>query len=166
MAYPVVIRELPSQNEVDLRFVVNTSAAVNNGVLVTPTDALVTGYRDVYGLTTLASANLWIATGVEALYETGKHLDDYTNAAGAPFRIERLVKGAIFAISSDGISVTTPATNQVVGANAIMGSNGVITLKATAASGDVIVGKVIDIFSKGGKTFISIMFNGAPTTAS
>lgn len=166
MAYPVVIRELPSQNEVDLRFVLNASSAVNNGVLVTPTDALVSGYRDVYSLTTLASTNLWIATGVEALYETGKHLDDYTNAAGAPFRIERLVKGAIFAISSDGISVTTPATNQVVGAHAIMGANGVITLKATAASGDVIVGEVIDIFSKGGKTFISIMFNGAPTTAS
>lgn len=166
MAYPVVIRELPSQNEVDIRFVINSSAAVNNGVLVTPTDTLVSGYRDVYTLTTLASTDLWIATGVEAMYETGKHLDDYRNEQGKPFRVERLVKGAIFAISSDGISVTTPSTNQVVGASAIMGSNGVITLKATAASGDVVVGKVIDIFAKGGKTFISIMFNGAPVTAS
>lgn len=163
MAYPVVIRELPSQNEVDIRFVVNTSAAVNNGTLLTPTETLATGYRDVYTVTSLSKDDLWIATGVEAVYETGKHIDDYQNAQSKPFRAERCVKGAIFAISSDGLSVASPATNLVKGASAIMGT-GTITLKATPVTDDVVVGKVVDIFVKGGKTFVAIMFNGAPTT--
>ena len=173
MSYPVVIRELPSQNEVDYRFVAASPAAVNNGTIMFPSETIIGGTRDVYmpAVSTKNPNNMWIATGVEAMYETGKHLDDYTNVTSqntippkAMYRIERIVEGCIYAISSDGfIFNSTQSSDLVVGGKAWLspGSQQTITLSAPSAtvSSYTQIGTIIDVYTKGGKTFASIMFH-------
>ena len=162
MSYPVVIRELPSQNEVDYRFIRVAGSAINNGMAVIPGNTLVEGYRDVYTISASPSSadDFWIATGVEAMYETGKHLDDYINEAGTVFRIERLVPGAIYAISSDGLNISTPATDMVPGAYVAATYVGTFKMVVAATAPETLytIGRVIDVYTKGGKTFVSIMF--------
>lgn len=157
MMYPVVIRELPSQNQPEYCFVLDANNNINNGICVTPSTSLIEGCRDVYGVDVLDVNNLWITTGVENIYKRGEHITDYTNIAGNAFRCERIIDGSVYVISSDGLSVDTIESDIAVGAYAICDAYGAIQI-SSSATGNVI-GNVISVFTKGGKKFVVIAFH-------
>lgn len=154
--YPIVIREQPSNNPVDYRFA-TLEAAANNGILVKLADKEST--RDVYAATTTftpASDELWLVTGVELQYEAGKTIGDYQNPANKPFRVERVKAGGIYAISADGLTNGTTCTT---GQLALAVTGGKIKVAASAGTGESAIGTVVDKFTRGGITFVSIRFN-------
>lgn len=163
MAKCVVIREMPSQNAVDFRHAV-MSADIENGHVVS-LEKLVD--HDLWkAIAPTDVANLWLVTGVELMYEENprKHLSDYVNKSGLPFRCERVMAGGIFAISTEGLTIAAPETDLVIGAN-VKYVKGADKLTVAAAAGGTIVGKVIDIYTKAGQKFAAIEFAKAAVTA-
>lgn len=157
MAYPIVMRELPSQNQPEYRFVLDTTDNINNGMLITPTNSLMQGCRDVYGVGTLDVYNLWITTGVENLYENDKHITDYTNVVGNTFRCERIIEGSVYAISVDGLSLDTVYSDIAAGAYALCDEYGAITVSASANGN--LVGNVVSVFIRDGIEYVAIAFH-------
>lgn len=150
----VVIRELPSQNAVDHRFGVYGSD-IDNGSVVALSELK---DRDLWiAAAATDSANLWLVTGVELMYDETKSIYDYTNVSGVPFRCERVLAGGIYAISTEGLTIATPATDLVKGASVIFNSGETKLTVAATASGTVI-GEVIEVEAKGGQTFAAIQF--------
>ena len=155
--YPVVIREIVSHNEADYRFGYKASAAVNNGVLVA-LDAPLAGHRDVWTVKasiTVATDELWIVTGVELMYEAGKTLGDYTNAAAKPFRIERIKAGGTYAVSVDGIA---DSASIAVGDGITAATTGKL---GVAGENATVLGTVVDVYTRGGIKFAAIRFTPA-----
>lgn len=160
--YPIVIRELPSNDPVNYRFA-KMATTVCNGVLVTIPNREAT--RDVYVATLadkdtggIASAELWMVTGVELSYEAGKMTGDYINSANKPFRIERIAAGGIYAVSLDGLGIALGQT-VALGDAVCVGDNGVMNVVAAASVSDErVVGWVVNLFERGGINFAAIRF--------
>lgn len=164
MAHGVIIREIPSQDAVNYRFAQHT-AALDNGQVVALKE-LVSNEREIWKVETPAAGDeLWVVTGVELMYDEKKQIGDYTNEAGQPFRCERAVDMTI-AISKDALAFGTgESTDMVVGASVIGTAATKLTLKAAAATGDKVYGKVIDVYTRGGIKFAAIQFAHAVVTA-
>lgn len=161
----VIIRELPSHDPVNYRSAVCAND-LDNGYVVSLT-ALKEGERELWLAddTPAAGDELWLVTGVEHLYEETKHLVDYYNEAGKAFRVERC-RDMICAISKEALTIGTEATDMVAGAVVVAGTTKKLTLKASAANGDVVIGRVAEVFTRGGIKFASIEFAHEPKTAS
>lgn len=164
--HAIVIRELVSQNPIDYRFAVST-AAIDNGRVVN-----LSGLKDhdLYNIaaTPTDEKNLWIVTGVELMYDETprKFLWDYENAANQPFRCERVQKGLILGISEDGLTAATASTDFVVGASVVFTSGtDKLTVKATGANGDIVIGKVIDVYTRSGVKIAAIEFADPETVS-
>ena len=154
--YPIVIREQPSNNPTDYRFATLSSAA-NNGILVKLAAKETT--RDVYAASTTytpGTDELWLATGVELVYEEGKNIGDYQNPANKPFRVERVKAGGIYAISADGLTNGSDAAAEQL---CLAVTGGKMKIASSAGSGESAVGTVISTFTRGGIKFVSIRFN-------
>lgn len=161
MAKCVVIRELPSQNAVDYRHAVK-SADIENGHVVSLGEMI---DHDLWtAVAPDAVENLWLVTGVELMYDERKNITDYVNESGKPFRVERVLAGGIFAISTEGLTIANPETDLVKGASVIYTAGAEKLTVAAAASGTV-VGEVIDVYSKGGLKFAAIAFAKAVKNA-
>ena len=156
MAKCVVIREMPSQNAVDFRHAI-MSADIENGHVVS-LDKLVD--HDLWqAVAPAAVENLWLVTGVELMYEEypRKHLYDYYNESGVPFRVERVLAGGTYAISTEGLTIAAPETDLVAGA-AVVYTEGEDKLTVVASATDNVVGKVIEVYTKAGMKFAAIEF--------
>lgn len=154
MANCVVIREITSQNPVDYRFAL-MNQDIQNGCVVKLGD-LVEGHRDVYAAATPAATDeLWLAVGVELMYEERKAITDYINKANIPFRVERVKAGGTYAISVDGLT----ASAEIAAGNVVVATAAnKLTVKASSASGDTVVGKVIEVYTRAGIKFAAIQF--------
>lgn len=159
----VVIREMPSQNAVDYRFGVY-GTDIDNGHVV--------GLKEMkdhdlwIAEASTDAANLWLVTGVELMYEENprKHLYDYTNESGKPFRCERVLAGGTYAISAEGLTVANASTDLVAGA-AVMFVSGSDKLTVAKTADGTVIGKVIEVYTKSGMTFAAIEFFKAAVTA-
>lgn len=161
----VVIREVPSHDPVNYRSAVAASA-IDNGCVVALTglktvDSKIMS-REVWAAATPSTPaitdELWLVTGVELQYESKKDLADYTNEAGKIFRVERC-KDCIMAISKEALTIGTEATDMVAGAAVIATAANKLTLKASAVTNDIVVGTVVEVFTRAGLKFASIQFN-------
>lgn len=163
MAKGQVIREIPSLNQTDYKFLQVSASAIENGMIL-GAGALVTGARDVYVGSAIADVSaadeFWIATGVELQYDERLNRDSYENAAGKPFRAERVKAGITIAVSKDVLTFATDeTTNMVVGALACaVDAATKIKLEASAATDDIAIGVVRDVFTRGGTKYASIEF--------
>ena len=153
----VVIREIVSHNPTDYRFAI-ADTELQNGMVVT-LGGLKDGYRDVYEASAPAAGTdeLWIVTGVELVYDQKikNYLPEYKNQAGKIVRVERVAAGITMALSVDGLN----------GAEGVMKAGSVVTADATnkltvatSPGSNTQVGKVIDVFTRGGLKFVSICF--------
>ena len=161
MAKCVVIREMPSQNAVDFRHAI-MSADIENGHVVS-LDKMVD--HDLWqAIAPAAVENLWLVTGVELMYDERKSIADYINETGLPFRVERVLAGGTYAISTEGLTIAAPETDLVAGASVIYTAGADKLTVAKTASGTV-VGKVVDVYAKAGLKFAAIEFAKAAQNA-
>lgn len=154
----VVIRELPSQNAVDYRFAVMAND-IENGHVVGLKN-LKENERDLWiAEAPTAAANLWLVTGVELMYQEAplKSAADYINETGHPFRVERVLAGGIYAISTEGLTIAKEDTDLKVG-SVVTFASGAHKLTVAASASSNVVGKVIDIYTKAGQKFVAIEF--------
>ena len=104
-----------------------------------------------------AAANLWLVTGVELMYQEVKSAADYINETGHPFRVERVLAGGIYAISTEGLTIAKEDTDLKVG-SVVTFASGAHKLTVAASASSNVVGKVIDIYTKAGQKFVAIEF--------
>lgn len=155
--HAVIIREVPSQDAPNYRHAI-FETDIDNGHLVTLT-ALKEGEREVWmAKAPEADSELWFVSGTELMYDEKKGIRDYTNIQGVPFRVER-ARDMIQAVSKEGLTIGAEETDLVRGAAVVcVAGETKMAVKATAAAGDVVVGKVIDVFVRAGMKFASIQF--------
>ena len=137
---------------------VSTETAIENGNVL-KVGALMEGEREIFaGSAPAANDDLddivLIATP-EVIYDEHKNsLDQFINEAGRPCRGYHLRKADIFSVTKDALDgVATPAVGNVVELKA--GTK--LNVAASATSGSTVVGKILDIETRGGITFYAVL---------
>ena len=101
-------------------------------------------------------SELALVANPELIYdESVRHpLGDYYNKAGEAIRAYRFHQNDGFSMTADGFS-GSPARGKVV----VLGASTKPTVKDSAGSGDVVIGKIDDVFTLQGYTYYYVVVN-------
>ncbi len=134
---------------------------VDNGNIVAIKD-LVPGEREIFAAEAPAVdtplEDLVLVASVELMYDERKrNLDEFYNAKedAVASRGYHFVPNAIFSVTEEAFANASPAVDQIVEVAAGTKLNNV----ATATSGSTVIGKIIDTWVSGTKTFYGVKVN-------
>lgn len=132
----------------------NEATAIDNGNIVAVDDTLVDGESEIYvakkPTATTPIKNIVLVANPELFYDETKHhdLSEYENEAGKTIRGYKLHNNDVFSVTAEAIS-GTPSKGKFLN----VGADTKLVVASTVSTGDVNVGKIIDVETVGNDTY-------------